>query len=45
MLVVPANSDIKSLADFTAKIKANPSSVTWAVGSAGGIDHLSPGRS
>jgi putative tricarboxylic transport membrane protein len=44
MLVVPANSDIKSLADLTAKIKANPSSVTWAVGSAGGIDHLIAGQ-
>jgi putative tricarboxylic transport membrane protein len=44
MLVVPANSDIKSLADLTAKIKADPSSVTWAVGSAGGIDHLIAGQ-
>ena len=44
MLVVPANSDIKSLADLTAKIKANPSGVTWAVGSAGGIDHLIAGQ-
>ena len=44
MLVVPANSDIKSLADLTAKVKANPSSVTWAVGSAGGIDHVIAGQ-
>jgi len=44
MLAVPANSDIKSLADLTAKIKANPTSVTWAVGSAGGIDHLNAGQ-
>ena len=44
MLVVPANSEIKSMADLVAKIKANPSSVTWAVGSAGGIDHLIAGQ-
>ena len=45
MLVVPANSDIKSLADLTAKIKANPSGVTWAVGSAVASTTSSPGRS
>jgi putative tricarboxylic transport membrane protein len=44
MLVVPANSEIKTLADLVAKLKANPSSVTWAVGSAGGIDHLIAGQ-
>jgi putative tricarboxylic transport membrane protein len=44
MLAVPANSDVKSLADLTAKLKADPSSVTWAVGSAGGIDHLIAGQ-
>ncbi|MXQ13099.1 Bug family tripartite tricarboxylate transporter substrate binding protein [Microvirga makkahensis] len=44
MLVVPANSDIKTMADLSAKLKANPASVTWAVGSAGGIDHIIAGQ-
>jgi putative tricarboxylic transport membrane protein len=44
MLVVPANSDIKTLADLTAKVKADPASVSWAVGSAGGIDHVIAGQ-
>ncbi|WP_445504573.1 Bug family tripartite tricarboxylate transporter substrate binding protein [Microvirga sp. G4-2] len=44
VVVVPANSDIKTLADLTAKVKANPASVTWAVGSAGGLDHVIAGQ-
>jgi len=43
-LVVPANSDIKTLEDLTAKVKANPAAVTWAVGSAGGLDHVIAGQ-
>lgn len=44
VLVVPANSDIKTLADLTAKVKADPAAVTWAVGSAGGLDHVIAGQ-
>lgn len=44
MVTVPAGSDIKTLADLTAKVKANPASVSWAVGSAGGIDHVIAGQ-
>jgi putative tricarboxylic transport membrane protein len=44
VVVVPANSDIKTLADLTAKVKTNPASVTWGVGSAGGIDHVIAGQ-
>jgi putative tricarboxylic transport membrane protein len=39
-IVVPAASDIKTLADLIAKFKANPGSVSWAGGSAGGTDHI-----
>jgi putative tricarboxylic transport membrane protein len=42
--VVPAYSDIKTLADLTAKVKAEPETVTWAVGSAGGLDHVIAGQ-
>jgi putative tricarboxylic transport membrane protein len=44
VVMVPTNSDIKTLADLTAKVKANPASVTWGVGSAGGIDHVIAGQ-
>lgn len=39
-LAVPVNSDIKTLADLTAKLKANPGAVSWGGGSAGGTDHI-----
>ena len=41
-LVVPATSDIKTMADLVAKLKADPS-VSWGLGSAGGIDHINAG--
>jgi putative tricarboxylic transport membrane protein len=43
VIVVPAASDIKTLADLTAKLKADPGSVSWAGGSAGGTDHITAG--
>jgi putative tricarboxylic transport membrane protein len=39
-IAVPANSDIKTMADLIAKLKADPSKVTWGGGSAGGTDHI-----
>jgi putative tricarboxylic transport membrane protein len=43
VIVVPAASDNKTLADLTAKLKADPGSVSWAGGSAGGTDHITAG--
>jgi putative tricarboxylic transport membrane protein len=43
VLVVPASSDIKTLADLTNKFKADPGSVSWGGGSAGGTDHILAG--
>ena len=40
VLVVPANSPIKSLKDLIAQFKANPGGVSWGGGSAGGTDHI-----
>ncbi len=39
-IAVPANSDIKSMADLIKKLKEDPSKVTWGGGSAGGTDHI-----
>ncbi|WP_119943562.1 tripartite tricarboxylate transporter substrate binding protein [Neorhizobium sp. NCHU2750] len=43
VIVVPASSDIKTIADLTAKLKANPGAVSWGGGSAGGTDHITAG--
>lgn len=40
VIVVPAASDIQTLDDLVAKFKADPRSVSWAGGSAGGTDHI-----
>lgn len=40
VLVVPASSPIKSAKDLIAQFKANPGSVSWGGGSAGGTDHI-----
>ena len=40
VIVVPANSPIKSMKDLVEKFKANPGSVSWGGGSAGGTDHI-----
>jgi putative tricarboxylic transport membrane protein len=42
-IVVPAASDIQTLADLVAKLKADPGAVSWAGGSAGGTDHITVG--
>ena len=42
-IVVPKASPIKTLKDLTDKLKANPGSVSWAGGSAGGVDHIAVG--
>jgi putative tricarboxylic transport membrane protein len=39
-IVVPPSSPIKSAQDLVAAIKADPSKVRWAGGSAGGVDHI-----
>ena len=44
ILTVPANSDIKSMADLVTKLKADPSSVSWGLGSSGGVDHVLAGQ-
>jgi putative tricarboxylic transport membrane protein len=43
VVVVPAASDIKTLADLAAKMKADAGSVAIAGGSAGGTDHILAG--
>ena len=43
ILVVPTNSPIKTLKDLTDKLKADPGSVSWGGGSAGGTDHILAG--
>src|SRR5215211_8246024 len=39
-IVVPANSPIKTVKDLAAAVKTDPAKVTWAGGSAGGVDHI-----
>lgn len=43
VIVVPAASPLKTLADLTAALKADPGAVSWAGGSAGGTDHITVG--
>ena len=43
VVVVPGNSKIQSLKDLIAQFKANPGSVAWGGGSAGGTDHILAG--
>jgi putative tricarboxylic transport membrane protein len=40
VIVVPAASPIKTAQDLAAAVKADPAKVTWAGGSAGGVDHI-----
>ena len=42
-MVVPVDSPLKSMADLAAKLKADPGSVSWGGGSAGGTDHILAG--
>ncbi|MDE1568220.1 tripartite tricarboxylate transporter substrate-binding protein [Aquabacter sp. P-9] len=39
-IAVPAASPIKTIQELAAAIKDNPAKVTWAGGSAGGVDHI-----
>lgn len=43
VIVVPAASELKSMADLTAKLKADTASVSFGGGSAGGTDHILAG--
>ncbi len=40
VIVVPANSPIKNAKDLAAAVKADVAKVTWAGGSAGGVDQI-----
>ena len=40
IVVVPANSPHKTMADLIKALKANPGGVSWGGGSAGGTDHI-----
>ncbi|HEX2553238.1 MAG TPA: tripartite tricarboxylate transporter substrate binding protein [Microvirga sp.] len=40
VIVVPANSPLKSIKDLADAVKADTAKVTWAGGSAGGADHI-----
>ncbi len=40
VIVVPANSPMKSMADLVKAFKADPGKVSWGGGSAGGTDHI-----
>ncbi|MGV3551861.1 tripartite tricarboxylate transporter substrate binding protein [Rhizobium sp.] len=43
VVVVPASSELKSMADLTAKLKADTAAVSFGGGSAGGTDHILAG--
>nr|WP_298682147.1 tripartite tricarboxylate transporter substrate binding protein [uncultured Dongia sp.] len=43
VIVVPAASELKSMGDLAAKLKADAGSVSWGGGSAGGTDHILAG--
>lgn len=43
VVVVPASSDVQTMADLVTKLKADPGAVSWAGGSAGGTDHILAG--
>jgi putative tricarboxylic transport membrane protein len=43
MIAVTTDSPLKSTADFVAKLKADPGSVSWGGGSAGGTDQILAG--
>lgn len=42
-IVVPASSELKSMDDLVKQLKADPGSVSWGGGSAGGTDHILAG--
>ncbi len=40
VIVVPADSPIKTMKDLVAQLKKDPGSVAWGGGSKGGVDHI-----
>lgn len=44
IVVVPASSPYQTMADLVAAFQADPKSVAWAGGSAGGTDHILVGQ-
>lgn len=42
-VVVPASSPIQTMDDLIAELKKDPGAVSWAGGSAGGVDHIAVG--
>lgn len=44
IIVVPADSPYQTMADLVAAFQANPQSIAWAGGSAGGTDHILVGQ-
>jgi putative tricarboxylic transport membrane protein len=42
-IVVSASSEIQTIDDLVAKLKAEPGAVAWGGGSAGGVDHITAG--
>ncbi|OHV79684.1 tripartite tricarboxylate transporter substrate binding protein [Ensifer sp. LCM 4579] len=42
-IVVPASSEIQTMADLVEALKKDPGAVSWAGGSAGGTDHITVG--
>jgi putative tricarboxylic transport membrane protein len=43
LIVVPTDSPIQTMGDLVEKLKADPGSVAWGGGSAGGTDHILAG--
>src|SRR5690606_37561687 len=43
VIVVPASSPLEDLGDLVEALKADPGAVSWAGGSAGGVDHIAAG--
>jgi putative tricarboxylic transport membrane protein len=43
VVVVPASSELQTMADLVAALKADPGAVAWGGGSAGGTDHILAG--
>ena len=42
-IAVAANSPLQTIDDLVAALKADPGAVSWAGGSAGGVDHITVG--
>ena len=44
IIVVPAASELQTMADLVEKLKADPGAVSWGGGSIGGFDHVLVGQ-